>query len=182
MILLWCFVLKSNVVVVELCEGGFIYNAGRCYKRTNNVQTFSEAQTECETFNATLATIGSSLENLFVQRLLVNSATNVWLGLTRRSSISSWAWIDGSESLYRQWLPNRPLGTESNRQCAIFDGSRVGWEDTQCDSKKHFGLCKKGQYFVLLSYFFLRWDCFLFLWTTTFLLDVLKPKHTVEIC
>ena len=67
-----------------------------CYKYfQDQLRGYSEAKAQCETFEASLATIHSKEENDYLWSLFSQSGHNVWVGGNDEAVDGSWVWEDG---------------------------------------------------------------------------------------
>ncbi|VDD86687.1 unnamed protein product [Enterobius vermicularis] len=78
----------------------------RCYKYVNATvnsftvpETYTVASTICQGYNATLTSIGSTVEELYLKTL--TGGVPFWVGLQRDSD--RWFWTDGTDSASLPW-------------------------------------------------------------------------------
>ncbi|XP_068454391.1 putative C-type lectin domain family 20 member A isoform X1 [Clinocottus analis] len=93
---------------------------------------WTEAQSYCREHHTDLAIVRNLEENLKVQKL-IPTVEFVWIGLFR----DGWKWSDGSDSSFRNWKSNEPVGFSED--CVSADFSAGGrWEILKCDVMSAF--------------------------------------------
>uniref|UniRef100_A0A8C2X3Z0 C-type lectin domain-containing protein n=1 Tax=Cyclopterus lumpus TaxID=8103 RepID=A0A8C2X3Z0_CYCLU len=105
------------------------------------VRNYKEAYVRgiCETVKGHLWSSDSRPENQMVHNL-VPSGGVAWIGLYR----DEWKWSDGSDSSFRNWKPDQPLG--STKSCVAADFSADGqWENLKSNVKSAF-ICYSGEH------------------------------------
>ncbi|KAK0409357.1 hypothetical protein QR680_004491 [Steinernema hermaphroditum] len=113
--------------------GGNVY----CFNAAR--KNWTDAKQWCHSSGADLVSIHSAGENDFVFSL---SRGSCWIGAQSPYQNASFAWSDGSEWSYTEWIagePNNPGGVFS---CAQYFGVGKQWYSNQCGSKYPF-VCKK---------------------------------------
>ncbi|KAK0409349.1 hypothetical protein QR680_004486 [Steinernema hermaphroditum] len=113
--------------------GGNVY----CFNAAR--KNWTDAKQWCHSSGADLVSIHSAGENDFVFSL---SRGSCWIGAQSPYQNASFAWSDGSEWSYTEWIagePNNPGGVFS---CAQYFGIGKQWYSNQCGSKYPF-VCKK---------------------------------------
>ncbi|XP_057294546.1 regenerating islet-derived protein 4-like [Hydractinia symbiolongicarpus] len=94
----------SYTVIPALCEPGWTYVKGNCYKPMDGCQAYNTAEQQCNSISAALPTVEGSAEAYFLEQTSASNKT--WIGLTDVQSKGKWTWSSGSMSAYQKWLPN----------------------------------------------------------------------------
>ncbi|XP_071126788.1 uncharacterized protein [Mytilus edulis] len=109
----------------------------------NNAKTWREARQVCQGYGADLVSIGSMLEQLFVQYQASNiSSYTLWTGFSEIDNEFGYKWSDGTVPSYINWNPGEPndyAGAEDCVELMVFNGK---WNDAHCAEKKGF-ICKQ---------------------------------------
>ena len=58
-------------IVDTYCEHGYVQYRRRCYKMNSDVKSFNDASAACQAANGTLATVGDSQEQAFINCKLI---------------------------------------------------------------------------------------------------------------
>ncbi|XP_057295079.1 uncharacterized protein LOC130623591 isoform X2 [Hydractinia symbiolongicarpus] len=132
----------SYTVIPALCEPGWTYVKGNCYKPMDGCQTYNTAEQQCNNIAAALPTVEGPAEAYFLEQISVSNKT--WIGLTDVKYEGKWTWSSGSMSAYRKWLVNQPNGG-AQENCAVVDGTSnvAGWDDVPCSECANVQ-CEKG--------------------------------------
>jgi hypothetical protein len=131
------------------CPDGYtisLFNS-RCYKREVNASNWYDAQLECQSQGATLATITSLTLNTILHDSFGGDIYRLWIGLNDIESEGVYVWDSGDNSSFRNWDDGQPDSSGGNEDCVVlwFAG---GWNDAQCTTVSeyiffHFPLCEK---------------------------------------
>jgi hypothetical protein len=67
----------------QACPGGWSLFEGRCYRVKTNLESWANAEKDCNSVGGHLASIHSDSENAFIYRLASSTSTNIfWTGGT----------------------------------------------------------------------------------------------------
>ena len=125
---------------------------GHSYQFFPDVESWHGAKTRCEKLGGHLATIGSRVENDFVQGLArrgierLGKLDGVWLGATDEVRENRWEWVDGSKSSFTKWDPGQPNNKNGEEHYLLLWLSPGLWVDQPDISKQH------------VAYFVCEWD------------------------
>ena len=98
--LLWIILLPLFLAV---CKTGWTKNNSFCYKVSDEVATFYQANSSCISEGAGLVWIEDSDELNFLDTILANGE-KVFVGMTDIAEEGQWVWMDGSvPTLDPQW-------------------------------------------------------------------------------
>ncbi|XP_072048887.1 macrophage mannose receptor 1-like [Amphiura filiformis] len=123
----------------NLClEQGYQSYFLSCYKFVTDFKSFADAQADCESEGAVLASFPDRYELAFGETVMhYNKIENIWIGLARDDQ-HQYKWLDDWPLTYTDWYRNEP--TEDG--CAAMTLS--GWNDIDC-TVPHAYFCKTTQ-------------------------------------
>ncbi|XP_034424867.1 ladderlectin-like [Hippoglossus hippoglossus] len=130
------------------CPNGWTYISGRCYYYVSAKLNWAEAEVNCLTMNANLASVHSSSEYRSIQRVITKGSKvsgRTWIGGTDCQIEGIWLWSDGTAFDYRHCgvFDNR----HSKQHCALMNyGDNKCWDDEKC-SEEFPSVCATNRYF-----------------------------------
>ncbi|XP_043986702.1 ladderlectin-like isoform X3 [Gambusia affinis] len=134
-----------EVMTVQSCSWGWSLFNGRCYRYFSAYRTWAQAEKNCLTMQANLASIHSYEEYEFIHRLIldsVNSHVETWIGGTNAQESSVWLWSDGSNFLDANWCPGQPY---SGNRCATMNYLVNGcWRSYPCTNTRPYVCVKRN--------------------------------------
>ena len=80
------------MILTEICEHGWVYNQGFCYKKISECETWTNASTICLNYGSNLVGIESAEEDVFVQHL--HNGRSSWIGLNDQPNEGVYLWTD----------------------------------------------------------------------------------------
>ena len=102
----------SNLYQIDgFSYGGFF--DGSYYFVSQELASWEEANTICNSSGGYLASIISEEENDFISSLLNLELEDGWMGLTDYLNEGDWVWSNGELYEYNNWANNEPGGTDS---------------------------------------------------------------------
>ena len=113
-------IVGSRVDDLKICNGwAYNPNTKKCYKNVRKRILFTEARNECKMIarrnakgalitKVDLASVHNAQENNFLDGLM-GPTRSAWLGAVRLPN-KQWAWTDGSEWDYTNWIKGRGRG------------------------------------------------------------------------
>lgn len=120
-------------IAAGICPEGWEAFDRTCYILAHSSsKTFHEAKQDCTSRGATLATIHSAEENIFLAGLMKDDVGSYAIGLSDRANEGTFAWSDGTNLDYTNWAPNEPNSFGGNEDCV---GMRIPvrkWNDFPC--------------------------------------------------
>uniref|UniRef100_A0A3B3Y0U6 C-type lectin domain-containing protein n=1 Tax=Poecilia mexicana TaxID=48701 RepID=A0A3B3Y0U6_9TELE len=105
------------------------------YVMVDEERGWSDALEYCRALYTDLTSVRNDAELEIIQSLAVNAS--VWVGLFR----DSWAWSDGADSSFRNWLPGTSVWSDTADSCGVLlknESSR--WGGLDC-TESHPFLC-----------------------------------------
>ncbi|XP_041841849.1 type-2 ice-structuring protein-like [Melanotaenia boesemani] len=132
----------EEVNVVEkrgwLCSSGWTWYDWRCFRFVPRPLTWSDAEENCRSMKAHLASVNSAEEYHHIQKMIADQTHNypkTWLGGTDSKQERRWLWADGSRFLFKYWCHRQPNNL-GNQDCLVmnFSGKKC-WDDQKCDNK-----------------------------------------------
>jgi hypothetical protein len=116
-------------------------STGHCLVRVDQVVTWTQARTACQSLGGHLVSINAAAENDAVAALVGGAV--VWIGANDRDDEDSWAWADTGEPFaFMQWKNGEP-NDDGTEDCATLDGGAAGrWGDTECGGDRPY-VCEK---------------------------------------
>ena len=129
---------------IDICDPGWSYFNGFCYAVSKKCANWTEALANCRQENASLVSVNSNEENVFIQRLY-NGAKS-WLGLNDISREGTFTWAGGRPGNFTVWAKNQPNNV-GDEDCAhaLGIGHNYKWNDVKCSDCYQY-TCKKGQW------------------------------------
>ena len=117
---------------------------GHTYKLFQNLKTWTEAKSHCESLGGYLVTITSKEEqNFLFDYILRFSKKGIWAGATDKDEEGNWKWITGEEFDYTNWKkrePNNENGIENYLELRVSAGFR--WNDVPNDVTRNWFICE----------------------------------------
>uniref|UniRef100_A0A3P9P547 Ladderlectin-like n=2 Tax=Poecilia reticulata TaxID=8081 RepID=A0A3P9P547_POERE len=159
--LLAVFLLVSSVVVQAsetpppicttqtsiTCPSGWTTINNRCFLYVPKVMTWANAEKNCLSLEANLASVHSKTEYHQVQALIVEDSgesTEAWIGGSDGQQEKIWLWSDGSRMIYTNWCPGQPDNSKDNQNCLAMNWSdNKCWDDHLCDVSRPSVCVKK---------------------------------------
>ena len=134
----------------EICEPGWVYYQGFCYKKQSTCETWTNASTTCMDYSSNLVGIESAEEDVFVQHL--HHGRPSWIGLNDQANEGVYLWTDGGPVLYTHWAPGVSTPYSETEDCVESSGRdmKYHWQPSSCDNCRDF-TCKKGRKQICLS-------------------------------
>ncbi|XP_031552264.1 mucin-5AC-like [Actinia tenebrosa] len=133
---------KDNISpVTELSDGtsqecpeGFRMSGKSCFKLNPVPLTWAKAIEHCAHHGATLASLQSQEENMFITGMVsgLQNTSEAWLGFNDRIVESRYQWVDGSVVRFHQFLQTEPTGIGENCIALKDTKNESGWEDRKC--------------------------------------------------
>ena len=132
----------SYVVLKEICEPGWAYHQGFCYKKISACETWTGASSVCIGYGSSLVRIENAEEDVFVQHL--HHGRSSWIGLNDQANEGVYLWTDGGPVSYTNWAPGVSTRHIDSKDCVESSGREMKyhWEQSTCDNCRNF-TCKK---------------------------------------
>ncbi|XP_070689458.1 type-2 ice-structuring protein-like [Pempheris klunzingeri] len=125
------------------CPGGSEFN-GRCFTFIPRVLTWANAEKNCHSMKAHLASLHSMEEYQFVQAMIQKATqrfTQAWTGASDCQKHDAWFWSDGSHFEFSLWCDGQPDNVNGEESCQLINhGDNNCWADEAC-SHLHASVC-----------------------------------------
>ncbi|XP_052028832.1 C-type lectin domain family 4 member F [Apodemus sylvaticus] len=136
---------KTQNQVLQLIMQNWKYFNGNFYYFSHGKKSWHEAEKNCVSQGAHLASVTSQEEKAFLVQ--TTSAVHHWIGLTDQGTEGTWRWVDGTPFNYGQskgfWEKNQPDNwrhRNGEREDCVH--IREQWNDMACGSSYPW-VCKK---------------------------------------
>nr|CDJ89177.1 C-type lectin domain containing protein [Haemonchus contortus] len=134
------------------CDSDWTYFdlTSSCYY-VGSQNNFDSAEADCVSLGGHLTSIHNGFENNLVASLTEvgtkeGPSDMTWIGL--RFVQNKWAWTDGGDTSYLNWMKGRPEKDAGKYPCTQilqddYKGSKTQWNDVDCGIKMRKYVCKK---------------------------------------
>lgn len=117
------------------CDGGDRHfldpDNGHCYLLFTTAATWSDAEADCESAQAHLATSTNKRENVVLTTVGAGQK-DVWLGGTDMAMEGIWVWVTGESMGFQNWRSGEPNGGTAEN-CMVLEPNNGGtWDDLPC--------------------------------------------------
>ena len=139
---LYSFFIILNIPT-EICEPGWVYYQGFCYKKKSTCETWTNASSICMGYGSNLVGIESAEEDVFVQHL--HHGRPSWIGLNDQANEGVYLWTDGGPVSYTHWAPGVSTPYSEAEDCVENSGRdmKYHWQPSSCGNCRDY-TCKKG--------------------------------------
>ena len=134
-----------NLSLKDICQEGWAYYKGYCYRRISSCDSWGGSQAACATLGANLPSIHSQEENVYIQSL--HGGDHSWLGLSDRNTEGTFVWSDGSQFDFHYWASHQPNNFHDEdcvHTLGFLANHKYKWNDVNCTNCHKF-TCKKGR-------------------------------------
>ncbi|XP_024144071.1 type-2 ice-structuring protein isoform X2 [Oryzias melastigma] len=109
---------------------------GRSFLFVKKNLTWIEAEKNCQSMKANLASVHSEKEYRFIQELVIattGNSTLSWIGGSDCHQNNLWIWSDGTVFSFTMWSPRQPDNLNGIQSCIQINfGKTLNWDDTAC--------------------------------------------------
>ncbi|XP_062276714.1 type-2 ice-structuring protein-like [Scomber scombrus] len=120
------------------CPKNWTEYDGHCFQYVARNLSWAEAQKNCQSLNANLASIHSLEEYQSIQGLIMEITTqdtNTWIGGSNCEEEDDWFWADNTPFEYKTWCEGDPHGFKKGQCCLQINyGDNKCWHDTKCST------------------------------------------------
>ncbi|KAM9335355.1 ladderlectin-like [Symphorus nematophorus] len=114
-------------------DGWFKIN-DRWFRFVPRAMTWAQAEKNCQSMGANLASIHSIMEYRQIQIL---TDVETWIGGSDAEQRNRWFWSDGTRFNYNNWCPGEPNDIRGSQNCVQINLSdEKCWDDEFCWYKK----------------------------------------------
>uniref|UniRef100_A0A087XIX5 C-type lectin domain-containing protein n=1 Tax=Poecilia formosa TaxID=48698 RepID=A0A087XIX5_POEFO len=129
------------------CPFGWTLINNRCFQYVANNMTWAEAERNCLTLGANLASVHNSNEYNQIQTLIFTASRDskeTWIGGSNAQEDNIWLWSDGNLFSYTNWCRGQPDNTRGMQHCLQmnYSGGKC-WDDFSCRGPKPSVCAKK---------------------------------------
>ncbi|XP_065140978.2 galactose-specific lectin nattectin-like [Paramisgurnus dabryanus] len=132
LVLLFLVFSVENAAAHEKCPHGWTPFGVQCYNFFSQSVNWITAEKNCQSVDANLASVRSSVENSFLLSL-VPSDKRAWIGGHDGEIEGQWLWADGSPYVFTNWCSSQPDNAAGNENCMeINESTKRCWNDATC--------------------------------------------------
>ncbi|XP_041841841.1 ladderlectin-like [Melanotaenia boesemani] len=129
----------NGLVRRAVCPNGWTLYNWRCFLFVQTPMAWSDAEVNCQSMKAHLASVRSAKEYQQIQKMIADQTNQnplTWLGGSDSAMEGKWLWADGSRFLYTNWCQGEPNNI-GNQDCLVmnFSGKNC-WDDQQCNNQR----------------------------------------------
>ncbi|XP_026154649.1 ladderlectin-like [Mastacembelus armatus] len=128
---------QGQCPVKPACPSGWTEYCGRCFTYVPRAMAWADAQKNCQTLGANLASVRGAEEYGVIQKVISDSKGTgaAWIGGSDAQQEGSWFWINGDNFKYTNWTPGEPNNQGGAQNCIQmnFAGQKL-WDDLQCNA------------------------------------------------
>ncbi|XP_065145791.1 galactose-specific lectin nattectin-like [Paramisgurnus dabryanus] len=125
------------------CHHGWTPFGTKCYKFFSGSVDWVTAEINCQSIDANLASVRNTVENNFLQTLLVSADTRAWIGAHDGEKKGQWLWSDGSQFDLTNWCSGQPDNSGGKEDCLEINFSNNHcWNDAPCSTTMSY-ICAK---------------------------------------
>ncbi|CAJ1085708.1 type-2 ice-structuring protein-like [Xyrichtys novacula] len=127
------------------CTGTWSEFNGRCFRYFPKAMPWADAELNCQSFGANLASIHNIEEYHEIQRLVLTNSYQTqlsWIGGFLAHDTETWLWSDGSRFVYQNWCEHEAEEAHEGPCVDINQGYGKCWGSATCTESLPF-LCSK---------------------------------------
>ena len=142
---------------MQICEQGWEYLNGKCYKLVIETKTFEEAKENCESLGAKLAEPQSPCESdllhyyLQITRSKDETKKHAWIGINDIDTEGTFVFASSNQGLpYTYWNPTEPSNGNGNGEDCVhlyYEKENGEWNDIPCNYQA-LSICEKPHFLV----------------------------------
>ncbi|XP_038564550.1 type-2 ice-structuring protein-like [Micropterus salmoides] len=128
---------KSHLVKRSpCCSGSWSEISGRCFQFVPRALTWAQAERNCLSMGANLASVRGAKEYRKIQRLIADKAhgnPRTWVGGSDGAEEGAWFWSDGTPFTFSYWCRGEPNNVHSQHCMQMNYKGHKCWDDVQCN-------------------------------------------------
>ncbi|XP_038588174.1 type-2 ice-structuring protein-like isoform X2 [Micropterus salmoides] len=117
------------------CPSGWTKISGRCFLFVPRTMTWAQAERNCLSLGANLASVRGAEEYHGIKRLVADKThgnSQTWLGGSDSEEERVWFWSDGTPFTFSYWCRGEP-NNDGYQHCLQMNyGGDKCWDDTKC--------------------------------------------------
>ncbi|XP_014835682.1 PREDICTED: ladderlectin-like, partial [Poecilia mexicana] len=116
----WSGFRRICYLAYKPCPPGWTKINGRCFRYVAIPMTWANAEKNCLSMGANLASVHNAYEYRRVQALIraaTCSCREAWLGGSDAQQERTWLWSDGSPMRYTNWCRGEPNNYKGSQHC-----------------------------------------------------------------
>ncbi|XP_030609905.1 ladderlectin-like [Archocentrus centrarchus] len=123
----------------QSCPPGWTQYCNRCFYYVSQTMIWGDAQRNCQSMKANLASVHSLEEYQVIQKVISDASKasgRTWIGGTDGQKEGYWFWIDGTRLTYTNWCLGEPNNVSGKESCMEmnFSGKKC-MNDESCSSR-----------------------------------------------
>jgi hypothetical protein len=131
-----------NASIWGYCPENWSSFGSYCYQLNKTAVAWPDAEKTCKSTGGHLTSILSATEGTFINKHLLQSINNAWIGLNDRDNEHTFVWSDGMPLLVVSWWRNQPNDFDGQQNCVYINRGQGRWNDLGCGRKFPF-VCKR---------------------------------------
>uniref|UniRef100_A0A3B5LQP9 C-type lectin domain-containing protein n=1 Tax=Xiphophorus couchianus TaxID=32473 RepID=A0A3B5LQP9_9TELE len=144
--LLLCLYLScfGSIQTSVSCPSGWTLINSRCFLYVPTDMTWANAEKNCLSMGANLASVHNMNEYRRVQNLISAAGHGHLLNSVLQEK--TWFWSDGSPMTYTNWCLKQPDNKAGHQNCLQmnYSGKENCWDDVECHIRRPSVCAKKG--------------------------------------
>ncbi|XP_059210528.1 ladderlectin-like, partial [Centropristis striata] len=128
------------------CPGGWRKINGRCFLYVPRALNWAQAERNCQSLGANLASVYRAEEDHELQRMIrdvTHGHPRTWIGGSDAEMTGVWLWSDGTPFRFSYWCSGEP-NNQGNEHCVEMNvGDNKCWNDLKCDTNRP-SVCAKN--------------------------------------
>ncbi|XP_067381243.1 type-2 ice-structuring protein-like [Channa argus] len=118
------------------CSKGWFKISDRCFLYVPKPRSWAEAERNCLTMGAHLASVHNINEYHRIQKkiaAITHDYKETWIGGSNAQQVDVWLWSDGTIFHYSDWCPGKPAVCGSQHCLQMNHEAQKCWNDVECD-------------------------------------------------
>nr|XP_055046138.1 galactose-specific lectin nattectin-like [Misgurnus anguillicaudatus] len=149
LVLLFLVFSVESAAAQKKCLHGWTPFGLQCFKFFSESVNWVTAEKNCQSIDANLASVRSTVEHNFLLSLLVPADTRAWIGGHDGEIDGQWLWTDGSQFDFTNWCSGVPDNFENNPENCLEINLTLPqyslhscWNDASCSTTMSY-ICAK---------------------------------------